>query len=117
MLSGTAFAFLCYFVLSLITSAVAYNMSDPLGYIGILGLVALLMSGAVSGYAVSRVRGEGGFLAAILSSLFFTLIQILIGLIVAKGDLTLGVFFNYLCYIAISAFCAFLGGRRKRRRY
>ena len=115
MLLGTAFAFLCYFLLSLVFSAITLATPDPLCFIGIASMAALFGSGIVSSLVISKVRGEGGFLTAILSALLFCLIQLLIGLIVAKGDIGLGAIINYLCYMAISALAALIGKGRKRK--
>ena len=115
MLLGTAFAFLCYFLLSLIFSAITLACPHPLGFISIASMAALFLSGAVSSAVISRVKGESGFLTAVLSSLLFCLVQLLIGLIVAKGDIGLGAIINYLCYMAISALAALIGKGRKRK--
>ena len=115
MLLGTAFAFLCYFILTLIFSAVSYFTADPLGFVGIGALAALFGSAVISSAVITRLRGEGGFLTAILTSLLFSLIQLLIGLIVSKGELSLGVFINYICYMAISALTALISGRKRKK--
>ena len=117
MLLGGAFAFLCYFLTSLLFSAITLSVKDPLGFVGIASIGALFSSAAISSAIISRVRGEGGFLTAILSALLFCLVQLLIGLIVAKGEIGLGAVINYICYMAISALAALLGKGRKRARY
>ena len=115
MLLGAAFAFLCYFILTLIFSAVSLLLDDPLGFVGIGAVAALIGSAIISSAVITKLRGEGGFLTALLSSLLFSLIQILIGLIIAGGNISLGVFFNYLCYLAISALTALISGRKRKK--
>ncbi len=117
MLIGTLASAIITAVLSLIFSFVAYNMSNPDGVIGIFSLAALLIAGAAVGFILSRAYGRGGILIAALSSLLFSLILLLIGLIAGGGALPLPCIINYLSFIAVSTLAAFLGKKREKHRH
>ena len=67
LLLGTVGAFTVFFTASFIFSLFAYAMNDPLGVLGIMSLASLIISAAVSGFAISKIGGEGGILTSILS--------------------------------------------------
>ena len=116
MLLGTLASAILTATLSLIFSFIAYSMANPDGVIGIFSIASLLITGALTGFLLSRSRDEGGILLAVLSSLLFSLILLLIGLIACGGTLPPGCIISYLCFIAVSALAAFLGKKRGRRR-
>ncbi|MBQ7363437.1 MAG: TIGR04086 family membrane protein [Clostridia bacterium] len=115
MLLGTLASALLTAVLTFIFSFISYSTKNPDSTVGIFSIIALILTAAVTGFTVSRLKGEGGVLIATLSSLLFTLILLLIGLIAGGGSLPLGCIINYLCFIAVSALAAVLGRRRGRR--
>ncbi len=116
MLAGTLASFIITAALSFIFSFIAYSMPDPDGSVGIFSIASLIIAAAAVGFSVSKIRGDGGVILAVLSALLFTLILLLAGLIAGGGALSLGCIINYLCHIAVSALAAVLGRRRRKVR-
>jgi putative membrane protein (TIGR04086 family) len=103
-------------LMSLLFSFFSYSMSDPLAITGLCSILSLVITAAVGGVVISRVKGDGGMAISVLSALLLCLILLLIGLIITGGELPLGCIISYLCYIAIAALSGFLGRKRNRRR-
>ena len=107
---------ICVFITGLVASA----SENPTSIVGLLSIIALLLSGLISGFVISKYKGEGGMLISTLSALLFSLILLLVGIISAKGELSFGVLINYVCYVAAAALGALLGKHRtshiKRRK-
>ena len=93
---------LCTYVLSaLIFSVIAYTQSDPLGLEKAFSLVALLLCGAISGFAVAK-KSEKAYTAT-LASLAFALCLLLIGIITSGGVPRVGKIVNLAIFVAVSA--------------
>ena len=116
MLLGVLASAILTALLSFIFSFIALSMANPDGAVGIFSIAALIITAAITGFTLSRVKGEGGVLLSTLSALLFTLILLLIGLIASGGALPLGCIINYVCFIAVSAISSLLGRRRGRTR-
>ena len=104
------------FVLSIIFAVILSVMKNPIGSLKVTSLVALLASGAVSGIAIARRKGDGGVRCAIISAVIFALIIIAVSLIITGGKIGGLQFMNSLCYILVSALFALLPGRKKEKR-
>lgn len=113
---GIAFSFLSLIISSFLISLMLSGMSDPIRYIGIASLIAFLISGAVSGLATAKYKGQGGVKSALISSLIFIAIIFLISLVISKGSVSGGIFMNYVCYIMLSLLTAALSSREKKHR-
>ncbi len=100
--------------LSLLSAILLSGMKNPTANIKIFSLAVLLVCAAISGFASSRYNGNA--LSGIIASAIFVGIMLIISLIAAKGDIGGGIFMNYLCYMLVAAFSAFLGKKRERRR-
>lgn len=107
--------FIAAFILALISSMT----KDPTSLTGAFSLLALLLAGAVSGFVISRLNGEGGTLVGILSSAIATGVMMIVGLIWKGGLLPLGALLNLLAFLAVGVLSSILGKKRarKRRRY
>ena len=120
LLLGVPFQALSLAVFIFVTSLIASASENPTSLVGLLSIIALLISGIISGFIIGKYKGEGGMLASLLSALLFSLILLLIGIISAKGELSLGVLISYVCYVAVAGLGALLGKRRtshiRRRR-
>ena len=101
--------------LSFVMALVANSTSDPTANIGIYSLLVLVLSGGVCGFCMSRAKGEGGVLHALLVSLVVSIFMLIIALIAGGGKLSLGSFMNYGCYIAVAVLFSYLGKKRERR--
>ena len=102
-------------LLSFVMAIIANSSDDPTSKIGIYSLLTLLISAAISGVAISRIKGEGGFGVAALTALTVALIMTFIGIIMSGGRLTLGCFMNYGCYLGVSVMFAYLGRKKEKR--
>ncbi len=108
-----------YLVLTLVSflGAFACNITeDPARLVGIVSFVVLLITAAVSSFILSRLRGEGGGLLAILTAAGFVILRIVISLFLSGTDLS--DLLDCGCYLGTGAIFALLGqkkiGRRRR---
>lgn len=113
---GIIISFLVLFITSLALAGLIMTTSNPVGSVKTVSLVALLVSGAISGFVISKRKGEGGFLASLLSALIFIGIIFALSLILTKGNVGGVVLMNGLCYLLVSAFSSLLAKKRERRR-
>lgn len=112
---GSGSSLICVFAVAFVLAAVSSLTKDPTALTGAFTLLTLLIAGAVSGFCISRLGGDGGVLVAILSSVVSTSAMILVGLILKKGALPLGAVLNLLAFLAVSVVFALLGKRRIKR--
>lgn len=112
---GSGASLICVFAVAFVLAAVSSLTKDPTALTGAFALLTLLIAGAVSGFGISRLGGDGGVLVAILSSVVSTSVMILVGLILKKGALPLGAVLNLLAFLAVSVVFALLGKRRIKR--
>ena len=103
-------------VLSILFAFILSMLKNPLGSMKIASLFALLASGAVSGIAISRKKGESGVKCALISAVIFSFIILALSLIMTGGKIGGFHFMNALCYVLISAFCALLFGHKNKKR-
>lgn len=112
---GSGSSLICVFAVAFVLAAVSSLTKDPTALTGAFTLLTLLIAGAVSGFCISRLGGDGGVLVAILSSVVSTSVMILVGLILKKGALPLGAVLNLFAFLAVSVVFALLGKRRIKR--
>ena len=103
-------------ICALIMAAIAYSGDDPTKNLGLFSLVTLILSAALSGAVISRLRGDGGIKFAGLCSIATVLLMLIIALITERGNIPGSAFMNYGCYVAISLLSAYLGRKREKRR-
>ncbi len=115
ILFGVAISFAALLIFSLVFAALIMTTTNPVGSTKTVSLAALLVSGAVSGFVISKRKGEGGFLASLFSALAFIAVILALSLILTKGRVGGIVFMNCLCYLFISSFASFLAKKRERR--
>ena len=116
LIFGVIISFSVLFVTSLALAGLIMTTSNPVGSVKTVSLAALLVSGAISGFVISKRKGEGGFLASLLSALIFVGIIFALSLILTKGKVGGVVLMNGLCYLLVSAFSSLLAKKRERRR-
>ena len=119
LLIGAAASVGAVFVVAFILAFISSMTKDPTSMTGAFSLLALILAGAVSGFVISRVNGDGGALVGILSSVIATGVMIIAGLIWKSGFLPLGALLNLLAFLAVGILSSLLGKKRsrKRRRY
>ena len=111
LLVGIGISVLCVIISAFCATAAAGATDDPTGIMSIYSLVALLVSGAVSGFLLSRLL-EGGMGASMLSSLGTVILMLAVALFISGGTLSAGAAMNYLCYLGVALLSAFLGKKR-----
>ena len=115
MLLGAAFALAVLMIVSFVLSLISSMTKDPVSLIGALSLVALILSGAISGFVTSKVNGDGGVLVAILSSIISAFTILAIGLIWKGGAIKLSVPLNLTVFIAVSVIASLLGKKQPKK--
>lgn len=103
-------------VVSLIVGAVVYMMDDPLGVIDIGSLVALLLSGVISSFIISRRTKEKKVLISMMSALLCSFLLLILGAIIGAGSIGWRIVLNYVCYMGVSFIGAWLGAKEGKRR-
>ena len=114
-LFGILFSLGFLLVLSLIAAIFLTSVKNPTKNLGAVSLAVFLIGAAMSGFVNSKRGGENGILSSVITSGAFTLLMLVISLILAKGKLSGMVFMNYICYMLVSAFFAFIGRKRTTR--
>ena len=115
LIFGTIGTMLLFLIICFALSLLAYAINDPLGIIGITSLLSLILCAVISGYVLSRKGGESGAITSILSSLLFSLIMLLTGLIISGGKMPISCLFNYLIYMATASLFAYFGRKKAKR--
>lgn len=115
ILLGAGFTIVTIVITSFIFAIISSFTKNPTALTGILSLVALLLSGAISGFVTSAANGEGGALIGILSTVVSALLILTVGLIWRGGALNLGMLLNLLAFIGISVLFSILGKKRIKR--
>ena len=105
-------------VCALIFAIIASLTPDPTSLTGAFSLTAILIAGAASAFALTRLIPRGGVAVAIISAAIAAMLMIVTGLIIGGGAVSFGVFLNHLAFVCISALFAFLATKtagRKRK--
>ena len=116
MIFGLCFSFFSFLALALVFSLLLSTLKNPLGFIGIFAVAALLISGAASGFFTAKFKGEGAFLPISISTLVFGAIMFVCGIIVTRGMVPLITVLNLLAYCALVFAFAALAMRKRRTR-
>ncbi len=116
LIFGLSFSAISFFILAFICSLVISTFKNPLGMIGISSLIALLFSGALSGFCTVKFKGRGGVGEAGISALVFALALLCTGLITTRGSLPILTLLNIVAYLAVSLIFAAIANRRSKAR-
>ena len=114
---GILFSVATLTTLSFISSFILMSTKNPLLSIKMASLVTLLAAGAISGFVIAKYKGNLSFGISIAASATVAILMLAISLISAKGNVSGGIFMNYLCYVLVSAFFSFVGRKRSVRRH
>ena len=115
ILIGTLFSYVVLTLLAFVAAFITNRMENPAKYVGVAAFVTLILTAALSCYLISRLRGEGGGLLAILSAAGFVILRIVISLFLSGTDLS--DLLDCLCYLGTGAIFALLGQKRPKRRH
>ena len=116
---GTISSIASVAVMALILAVISSLTKDPTSLTGAFSLLALVLAGAVSGFLISRLVGDGGSLVSMLSIAIATALMLIVGIIWKGGLLPLGALLNLLVFLAVGIIASKLGNKRprKKRRY
>lgn len=101
-------------IVAFILALVANSSANSTENIPLFALVTLVISAAVSGVVISRMKGSGGVKFSALVSLAFVLILLLISVIVGKGSVAPSAFMNYASFLGVCVLSAYLTRKRGR---
>lgn len=117
VLIGVLTALISYLAFILVFSVVLYFSEDPTKRVGLFSLIALALSGVVTGFYVTK-KSEGKYTAA-LSAAILSLILIVVGAVVSGGAPGIGTILTAAIYTASTLLFSRLAaphGQRKFRR-
>ena len=100
---------------SLIMAIVAHGSKNSTASLELYALLALLISAAVSGFFISRLRSDGGVKSALLVALAVIFIMIGGAMIIFKGKITPASLMNYLSYLGVCLIFSYLGRKKEKR--
>ena len=115
IIRGVVLSFILLLISSFIVSLILSGFKNPIERLGIGSLIAFMLSGALSGFIIAKRNKGSGFKTALISSVIFIAVVFLSSLLSEGGSISGKAFMNYLCYLMISAFSAFVGAREKSR--
>ena len=116
LIFGIIFTVAVFFAMAFIGAIILSRTENPTAHVGICSMAVLFITAATAGLAISKYKGEGGVLVAVLSSLFFTIVVLMIGLIGGDGKLPLVNVINLGAFMLISVIGALIGRKRERKR-
>ncbi len=103
-------------IISLLFTALACLYKNPLDLTGILGLLSLLISGAVCGFVNVKTNKDKGIKMPLISSLIATLVLFVASLFVCGTEGILRTLMNCACYILSCLLFATLAKRERRHK-
>ena len=118
ILIGAAICLVMLIPVSLILTVISSFLKNPTSATGIISLVCVLISAALSGLVIARISDEGRLPVSALSAVIAVSVMTVIGLLCKGGITTAGVFLNHSAYVALTVISAYFGRpRRKKRKY
>ncbi len=114
VLISVAGSYLVLAICAMVMAGVCSLTADPSALTGAASFAALLLCAGVSGFLISRLRGEGGFLCAMLAAALFVVVRIVISIFLVGTDIS--DLLDYACYLGIGAIFALIGQRKTRRK-
>lgn len=115
LLFGILFSAALFLLSALIVAGILSVTENPTASLPLVSLGAFGCSGLLAGLILAGRQKEGGTLPAILSSLAFVLLLLLVGILMTGGHLTGRVMMNHVCYLLAASLGAFLPGMRKKK--
>ena len=113
---GIIFTALSFLILALTASLILSKLKDPLGGSWLASISVLLMTGAATGFFITKYRGEGSFLLSFLCSGSFAILLFSIGMIACKGKIASVTAINLISYVAATVIFATLAKKKRKTR-
>ena len=106
-----------YALFVLISSAVLGGLDNPLGTLGIASIISFFPPAFISGFLISKMKGDGGIITAGASAFTVALLMFLCCAIMTDGNVPLTSTLSYFAYIILAIMGGILGKRRSGRKY
>lgn len=106
-----------YLVLAAVCAAVLGKLSNPLGGLGAASLISFFPTALISGFIISKLKGDGGVIIAGASAFIFVLLLFICCAVINHGKIPFTPIISYAAYVVLSIFGAAFGKRRSRRRH
>lgn len=112
---GVLFSYAILILLSIFGAFICNLTEDPVRILGTVSFIILLLTAALSGFTLSRIRKDGGVLLSMLSAAGFIVVRIVISLFLSGTDLA--DLLDCICYLSMGCVFALLGQRKLRRKH
>ena len=114
---GTVASVVSVGIVAFILAIISSLTKNPTSLTGAFSLLTLVLAGAISGFVISRVMGDGASLVGTLSVAIATVAMLAVGLIWKGGLLPLGALLNLCVFLAVGVIASVLGKQRPRKRH
>ncbi len=111
---GVLFSYVVLILLSIFGAFLCNLTDDPVRLVGVVSFATLLLSAAISGFIISKLREDGGAILSMLSASGFIIIRIIISLFMSGTDLS--DLLDCVCYLGTSVIFALFGQRKLKHR-
>lgn len=102
-------------------AAISADSDDPMGASGLYSLLGIVLAGALGGFVVCKMHGEGGVRHSTVCAAITSILLLLCGIIGAGGIPKASAFINYISFLGTALVFAFIGRKKekkhKRRRF
>ena len=114
---GLATSVALYLLFATIAAAVLGGLENPLGGLGVASMIAFFPPALISGFLISRLKGEGGVLIAGTSAFIFVLALFLCCAVITHGKIPFALVVSYIAYVILALMGGVFGKKHSRRRF
>ena len=114
---GVIISIVLYLLFVLISSAVLGGLDNPLGGLGIASMMSFFPPAFISGFLISRIKGDGGVITAVTSAFLIALMMFLCSAVITQGNIPLSSTLSYIAYVILAVIGGMLGKKSSRRRF
>ena len=114
---GILISAVIYVLFVLISSLILGGLDNPLGGLGIASLLSFFPPALISGFLISKLKGDGGVVAAGITSFIIALMLFLCSATVTQGSFPISSTLSYVAYVILAVMGGMLGRKSSRRRF
>ena len=114
---GVTVSLILYLILAVISAAVLSRINNPIGGVGIASMISFFPTALISGFIISRMKGEGGVLTAGASALIFVLMMLLCCAVLTRGKIPISTAISYTAYVILAIMGGAFGKKHAKRRF
>ena len=100
---------------SFVMAIIANGSKNSTANLALYALLSLLISAALSGFFISRLRTDGGVKWALLAAVAVVLLMSGGAMIICKGKIAPASIMNYLSYLGVCLIFTYLGRKKEKR--